>query len=758
MAIDADDEGKTFLKIEDIVVSSNVAELLTKRDLEEIGAECVRGYLADRESRSEWEERQADSLKLALQVVENKSFPWQNCSNIKFPLITIAAMGFHARAYPALIDSPYVVKTYIVGADPDGSETARGERITSHMNYQLFVEDHTWEEQMDRALIALPIAGCIFKKTYFDPIKGINRSVLVLPQDLVVDYWTKDMSDVTRLTHSLKWNSNALVEKQRSGLFLSNDDNDEDDVPPQQVSKSPQENARDESQGTRDNSQVNDIYSILEQHCFLDLDGDGYKEPYIVFVREDTKEVLRIVARFLDQNDVMRVNDAAIKRYEKMKSDLTSKLDEESKKQESSGFMSGVISKASNVLGVESVSEKMQNQISDVNKEIERLRSSKDNKIIRIEGSQYFTKYSFIPSPDGGFYDIGYGTLLGPISHSIDSMINLSVDAGILKNMGGGLFGRGVKFKKGQTSFAPGEYLQIDSSGDDIAKNVYTFPFQGPSAELVSLMMFLVNYSERISGTVDIMVGENPGQNTPAETSRNMVEQGSKIFSAIYKRIRRALSEELKKEFRLNQLYLEDNVHYLDLSTGQGAMITHNDYLQGSIHVIPEADPNIASDAQKVNQANALMQMATTMPGFNLYEVVKRNLKAHRIQAIDQIYPDPKGPNAIPPQPNIKIQLAQMQEKSDQMDREINFKLEMMKLMQEAELNQAKIQQLQAKAIESLANAQGVEQGHQIAQLDAELGAARLRQEGIVQALNILQKHTQITKADKPQEITNQKE
>ena len=701
-------ENKLEFKLEDLISSHNICELFLKHDdegdkaLVGIGNDVVTNYGADRSSRNGWEMRQADAFKLALQVVENKSFPWTNASNVKFPLVTIAAMQFHARAYPALIDSPNVAKTFVVGEDKDGIELARGERISSHMNYQLFVEDESWEEQTDRALLALPIAGCIFKKTFFDPVQGINRSVLVLPNDFVVDYYTTDLSNCQRATHAMDFSKNKMLEKMNSGVYRKLELTD---AAPQSASKI--DTAKDDSQGVKDSAKSN-MYSVLEQYTFYDLDGDGYKEPYVVTVREDTREVLRIVARFFDQGDVHRVNDSAVKRFEALRSN-----------------------------------EGAQNQLASIDAEIERLKKAKDNKIIRIDPMQTWVKYGFIPSPDGGFYDIGYGTLLGPLNASVDTLINQLIDSGTMSNTAGGFLGRGVKLRKGATSFDPFEWKPIDSTGDDIRKNVFPLPVREPSQVLFTLLSLLVNYAERISGSVDIMVGQNPGQNTPAETSRTMVEQGMKIFSGIYKRVYRSLKQELKSLYKLNQLYLEDNVHFMDLTTGKGAMITREDYIASNIHVIPEADPNIASDGQKIAQAQYLKQSAQSTPGYNIYEVEKICLKAHKIRGIDKIYPDPKGPNAVPPPVNPKMKIEEMKQQSAQLESQIKMKLGMMKLMQEADVNRAKIQKLEAEAIKALAEAQGVESGHQIALLNAQISAAKGHQDGILKSLEIIQEAIQ---------------
>lgn len=693
-------ELKAKLKIEDLVKSPNIAESLDEEDLNWIASEVYEGYISDRLSRIEWEMRTADSLKLALQVVEKKSFPWPNASNVKFPLVTIAAMQFHARAYPALVDAPFVCKTMVLGEDPDGVETARGKRISGHMNYQMFQEDESWEEQMDRGLLALPIVGCIFKKTYFDTVAGINRSVLVLPDDLVVDYYAKDLTSASRVTHVLKWNKNTFVEKLRSGIFT-----EVEITPPQYIPTTQIQEARDKAQGTNDNETKPSVYTILLQRCLLDFDGDGYSEPYNVWLREDTKEIIRIVAMYYDQGDVHRKNDASVSRFK----GLLNNPDYASQKEE-------------------------------VKREIERLEKDKSNKIVRITAIEEFTKYGFIPSPDGGFYDIGYGSLLGPINASVDSAINQMIDAGTMSNTAGGFLGRGVKIKKGQTTFDPFEWKPVDSSGDDIRKNIFPLPVREPSNVLFQLLSLLVNYAERISGSVDIMVGQNPGQNTPAETSRTMVEQGSKIFSGIYKRVRRSLSEELKKWYRLNQLYLEEQTHFMDLSTGKGAFINQNDYTKSNIQVIPCADPNITSDAQKINQAMLLAQRAATVPGYNHYEVEKRIAEANKIQGFDILYPDPKGPNAIKPPVPLKIQQEQIKAETAKNELETNAKLRMGELMQEAQVNQAKIQKLEAEAIKALADAQGVESGHNIALLEMQISMAKSNKESVLKTIEIMQR------------------
>jgi len=604
------------------------------------------------------------ALDLALQVTEQKSFPWSGASSVKFPLVTIAAMQYHARAYPALIPAPDIVKCRIIGDDPDGLKAMRAQRVSEHMSFQILEEDETWEEWMDKALLHQAIVGTAFKKTYFDPSLQHNVSELVLTKDLYVPYFTSSFAKASRVTQVLYMSENDLYERFHKGIFLDWNKN----IAPSEIDTSILEEAKAKSQGlVRPPFDPSQPYRILEQHRYLDLDGDGYKEPYIVYLREDTKVVLRIVARF---------NSTAIKKL--------------------------------------------------------------NDRIIHITPDYYFTKYSFIPSPDGGFYDLGFGALLSPLNESINTLINQLVDAGTLSNTAGGFLGRGVKFKSGETSFRPFEWKRVDSTGDDLRKGVFPLPVREPSQVLFSLLGMLIDYGERIGMAVDPLFGKNPGQNTPAETSRTMVQEGQRVFTAIFKRTYRSLKEEFRKWYDLNAIFLDDQQEYYSLSTGAAKKVLKQDYISSPKDIIPAADPNMVSDETRIMQAGMLKQAAMNTPGYNKYEVEKKYLAALRISDIEKIFPDPKGPNAIPPQPHPKIIIESMKTQVKQLDIQLKSKLAQAKLLNEVELTRAKINELTAKAEKERAEAKGVETGPQIAAIEAAIGAAKSHQDGLLKALEIL--------------------
>jgi chaperonin GroES len=651
------------MKLEDLLSSPNIAEMMDAEELSSLGFKLMDEIQLDLTSRLDWEDRNEKANKLALQVVEKKTFPWPGASNVKFPLITIAAMQYHSRAYPSLVSNNEVVKCKVYGADPTNDLTKKAERISRHMTYQVMEEDTAWEENTDRTLLVQAIAGTAIKKSYFDALKGHNVSELILPNDFIVNYYTKSIIDSPRVTHRVFLSSNDLYERKARGIFLE----PEVEVPPTQVTQNLLNSGKEQAQGVYQQTDDPDTpYEFFELHCWLDLDDDGYKEPYIVSLRRDTGKIYRIVARYFKE-------------------------------------------------GIE----------------------YRDGKIVRINPEQYFTKYGFIPSPDGGFYDLGFGTLLGPLNDSINTIVNQLIDAGTMSNTGGGFLGRGVKIKGGDYTFKPMEWKRVDSTGDDLRANIFPLPVREPSEVLYKLLQMLISYGERIAGATDIMTGVSPGQNTPAETSRNTVEQGMKVFNGIFKRTWRAMKEEFQKLYRLNQLYMPAERLEFDFN-GEMSFINPDDYVLDMKLIRPAADPNVVSDSQRLAQAQAVVQLAASAPGFNTYEVNKRYLDALKVSGIDQILPDPTGPNAIPPQPNIKFEIEKMKNDERTINHQLKFKLGLAKLMSEAELQQARVTELQAKAVKLLEEADDLKNGHAIAMLNAEIGAKKAHMDGILRSIELM--------------------
>ncbi|MGH7746014.1 MAG: portal protein, partial [Candidatus Dormibacteria bacterium] len=362
------------------------------------------------------------------------------------------------------------------------------------------------------------------------------------------------------------------------------------------------------------------------------------------------------------------------------------------------------------------------------------------DKIACIIPNTSFTKYPFIPSPDGGFYDLGFGALLGPINESINSAINELLDAGSLANAGGGFLGRGFKAKKGNLQFKLAEWKQVDCTGDDLRKNIVPLTAPQPSTVLFQLLGLLIQYGQQIAGATDILQGQNPGQNTPAETSRSMVEQGMKVFNGIYKRDHRSLTQELRKLYKLNQIYLDEKGSYPSRHSNSSVAVFRADYSSNKEVVSPSASPFYMSDLQRLNQASAVLQASHASPGYNIYLANRHYLEALKVSDIDELLPDPVGPMAvskvIPPQ----MQIEQLKAQTKQMDFQLKLKLEQMKLAANAEKVQGEITLLNAQAEQAMAQAKGVAGGHQIELLNAQIALKKQEREGSLKTLEILSK------------------
>lgn len=528
-------------QLDKLLESINIADELDDEELVTIGANAFAGYDADERSRAEWAECLEDWLKLAKQTPEEKSYPWKNASNVKYPLLSTAAMQFAARAYPALVPSDNkIVKGRVIGKDPTGEKLAKADRISTYMSYQLTDEMDGWEEDMDKLLIMLPIVGTVFKKTYWNKAKKANCSILIHPKNLVVNYWAKSLKDAERISEVIEMSPRILKERQLKKIFL---DIDLGSAPTPIDPSKPSPPANDETTP----------YIIIEQHTYLDLDKDGYPEPYIVTFHKDSRKVLRIAARW----------------------------------------------------------------------DSESLETDDKGKTIGITPVEYYTKFGFVPNPDGGFYDIGFGVLLGSLNESVNTLINQLIDAGSLANLQSGFIGKGLRMRMGDYRMQPGEWRTVNATGDDLKKQIVPLPAKDPSETLFKLMGSLISSGKELASVAEIFVGKMPGQNTPATTTMATIEQGMKVFTAVYKRLYRSLGQEFKLLYRLNKVYLEPETYAAIVDTTIGP----DDFNNASYDVCPNADPSAISQTERLMKAQGLMELLP-LGILNVVEVTQRILQA----------------------------------------------------------------------------------------------------------------------------------
>lgn len=258
--------------------SENIADELDDDELNKIAQRVCHDFDIDERSRNEWLTMNEESIKIAKQVMEAKSTPWPDAANVKYPLITAAVIAFSSRTYPEIIRGDKIVHVGIIGKDETGEKQQRATRISEHMSYQLLVESPNWESDTDKLLHILPLMGMVYRKSYYNPFLRIPDTDLCLPDKITVNNNIKSMESARRVTHQLEMYDSDLIERMRLGIFTEYD--------------------LSELNGDEYSDDEDKCFELIEQHRVLDLDGDGYPEPYIVTLHQPSQKVLRIKSRF----------------------------------------------------------------------------------------------------------------------------------------------------------------------------------------------------------------------------------------------------------------------------------------------------------------------------------------------------------------------------------------------------------------------------------------------------------------------------
>jgi len=293
------------------------------------------------------------------------------------------------------------------------------------------------------------------------------------------------------------------------------------------------------------------------------------------------------------------------------------------------------------------------------------------------------------------------------MSHAVDTAINQLLDAGTLSNLQSGYIGRGIRIKGGNYALAPGEWKVVDSSGDNLKQNIVPLPIREPSHVLLSLLNVLIDAGQNIGSTQDIMLGKTPGQNTPATTSMAALDQGMKVLVAIMKRQYRAMCDEFRAFYKLKKQEVSADPE-MYTSTIEGG--TPEDWQLPESAIVPEADPSIVSDVQKMAQAEALVNRAMQRPDlYNPMEVEKRYLEALNVDGIEIMLSPPE------PQPDPGLEFEKMKHQQ-------TMELEWAKVQLQGETVMASVAKKQADTEKSVAQTEKIRS-------DTELGSAKYVEE-----------------------------
>tara|TARA_R100000234_G_scaffold73713_1_gene45544 strand:- start:131 stop:2623 length:2493 start_codon:yes stop_codon:yes gene_type:complete len=266
---------------------------------------------------------------------------------------------------------------------------------------------------------------------------------------------------------------------------------------------------------------------------------------------------------------------------------------------------------------------------------------------IKKKRISYFVHFKFLPGL--GFYGFGLIHMIGGLSRTATAALRQLLDAGTLSNLPAGFKQRGIRIRDDAQSIQPGEFRDVDAPGGNIRDAFMMLPYKEPSQTLLNLMGVVVQAGQRFASIADLQVGDG-NQGAAVGTTVALLERGSRVMSAIHKRLYASLKVEFNLLARVFKLYLPAEYPY-DVVGGQ-RVIKQADF-DDRVDILPVADPNIFSQTQRISLAQTEMQLAQSNPNIhNMYQVYRHMYEALGVKNIDAILKPPPIP--VPKDPALE--------------------------------------------------------------------------------------------------------
>ncbi len=574
----------------EFVGQQNIADLLSDDQLSELGERVRRQFDEDWGSMHEWMDAVDKGIKLTKQEFNTKSHPWEGASNFKTPLLSEASISFGDKSSLEILRTRDLVKADIIGRDKTGEKKELAERITEAMNYQVNYQMKEWRKDQKRMLYILPNIGCLFKKVVFEPLEGKTISHIIQYPDFAVNQATTSMLTNRSFTQILDVDLNGMIERQNAGTW-----SDVDVYPEGSEGDEGSNEAADTTTAT-DNPD-----RFLEQQCFADLDDDGYEEPYIVTIHEQTRTVMRVVARYDERSFMVKTPEGRIVNMV------------EAIKRESMEALT------------------RQEQLPDI-ANIDKF------ELVRIIPNQQIVKYGFIPSPDGTFLDLGYSHLLGAIAQGVNTSTNQLTDAGTLRNTGGGFMAKGFRKKMGPVSIKIGQYQSTEIAAKDLQTGILPNPSPEPSAVLFALNEKLEQQGRNFAAIVDAS-----GQitaNTAPTTALALIQEALISTSALMSRVIDGMSEEFQILFDLDKRTFDPELYKVILDEPDADALT--DFNNESLDIVPTASPEMSSKMQRIQLSTVEIGQIPNViqAGGNPLPIVRNFFERIGTDNLDEIFPE----------------------------------------------------------------------------------------------------------------------
>ncbi len=274
-------------KLLKFVNSENIAADLDEDKLKEICKDASHGFDIDEESCSDWIDMNKEALKMIKADVNTEHTQNYAHSKVIYPLLASANIQLASRLIPHLVRNNRVAECAVLGPDPDGTKALKAEQVGSFLSYDLLVDSDSWLKESHKLIQMVCAWGTGYRKLCFDDNQDKVLSEVLSPEDVIINANTISIEKSRRITVRNFMTKNQITEYIRSDRFL------DVDVDSLRVGAS-----SSDGEETQDVQDTNPVYEILEQFCYIDLDEDGYEEPYIVYFHKDSEKVLGIYSGY----------------------------------------------------------------------------------------------------------------------------------------------------------------------------------------------------------------------------------------------------------------------------------------------------------------------------------------------------------------------------------------------------------------------------------------------------------------------------
>jgi len=637
-------------KLLSYIDNPNIAEDISEDRLKKIGEKVCEDYGKDRDSMADWSKAVDRGMRIAKPADGPKSFPWDGASNYKSSLIYEAVISFGDRVASEILSEKSLVKGCLTGAESP-EKTMRMTRVAKFMNWQFNYEMKEWRDEQEQALYALAACGVFFKKTFFDPTEGKNVSCPIFYPNFAVNQNEKSMSAMTRFTECKNYTDNEIKERISAGVWLDQDYKQDDED---------QDNEDGDESGKQE---ITDDF--IEQCTSIDLDDDGYAEPYIVTVHKQTGKVARIVARFDRSSILVKVQDGVVAPLNQVEVQLKQQVAQE---------MLPLVVAMPPEDAAKMTEEKL---LSNVDKAV-----YSQMKIVKIKPTGLITKYGFIVAPDGTFLNWGYCHLLASQSELINTTTNQLIDAGTLANLPSGFKSKEFRQNKSPMRMKPGEIAQVDVPAEVLRNGLVFNQFREPSAGLMQLNEMTKAEARNMTAIVNLEGTIAP--NAPAATTLGILQEKMMPTTTLIGRVLRSMSEEFSKMFDLNAKYTDPQLYQQVLDDQQADY--QQDFTRQGYDIEPTADASKSSQMQQMQTATVLLEL---LPIFDAPSPAKIAIAERVLNTIGETELLPK----LMQQPQTDPQLLQMEQQRLQTE-QMNMQLQQQNndlLQRQHEINIAKL-------------------------------------------------------------------